>query len=138
MLNVTILSTTRLTQFLLPHLPSASAIIFIGSTLSEKAVPNNYCYIIAKHAVVGMMRALVQDIAGKHIHACCICPGFTDTEMLYEHFSFDEKRLMAAKAMVGDNRFIQPEEIASLIYYSTHNPIINGAIVHANLGQIGA
>ena len=32
-------------------------------------------------------------------------------------------------------RLIAPEEIAELIIWAHHNPVINGAVLHANLGQ---
>ena len=28
-----------------------------------------------------------------------------------------------------------PEEIAELLHWAHHNPVINGAVLHANLGQ---
>ncbi len=33
------------------------------------------------------------------------------------------------------NRLIRPSEIAELIRWAHHNPVINGAVLHANLGQ---
>ncbi len=33
------------------------------------------------------------------------------------------------------NRLIAPDEIAALIHWAHHNPVINGAVLHANLGQ---
>jgi hypothetical protein len=31
---------------------------------------------------------------------------------------------------------IRPEEIADTIFFAAQNPVINGAVIHANLGQI--
>ena len=44
-------------------------------------MPHSFSYVVSKHALVGMMRATCQDLAGREIHTACICPGFTDTEM---------------------------------------------------------
>ena len=33
-------------------------------------------------------------------------------------------------------RLVAPEEIAETLYWSAHHPVINGAVLHANLGQI--
>jgi hypothetical protein len=33
------------------------------------------------------------------------------------------------------NRFIQPQEIADLIYFCSQNPIVNGGVIQANMGQ---
>ena len=33
-------------------------------------------------------------------------------------------------------RLVEPEEIARLIFWSHSNPVINGAVLHGNLGQV--
>ena len=96
-------------------------------------MPGSYSYVISKHAIVGMMRALCQDLAGTGVHTACICPGFTDTEMLREHVPADA---MAAVAEVSAfNRLIKPGEIAETLLFAAGNPVVNGAVIHANLGQ---
>lgn len=135
-LEVNVVAPTVLNRLLFPKLRKGSSIIYLGSTLSEKAVANTASYVICKHAVVGMMRATCQDLAGREIHTCCICPGFTDTEMLRDHLQNDEAVYDMIKNKVTFKRLIQPDEIAALIYFSAENPVINGSVLHANLGQI--
>jgi 3-oxoacyl-[acyl-carrier protein] reductase len=122
-----------LNQYVLPLMESGSSIIYIGSTLSEKAVANTYSYIVSKHALVGMMKACCQDLANTGIHTCCICPGFTDTEMLREHVG-ENTDSIAALSTFG--RIIAPTEIANTIKFAAQNAVINGATIHANLGQV--
>ena len=38
--------------------------------------------------------------------------------------------------LVGAGRLIEPEEVGKLLLFSAENPVINGAVLHANLGQI--
>lgn len=135
-LEVNVIAPTLLNHLLLPMMQKGSSIIYIGSTLSEKAISNAASYIISKHAVVGMMRATCQDLAGYDIHTCCICPGFTDTEMLRDHLQGDEKIYDMIKNKVTFKRLIKPDEIAGFIYFCANNPVINGSVLHANLGQI--
>ena len=125
-----------LNHALLPKMAEGSSIIYIGSTLSEKAVPNSYTYVSTKHAMIGMMRATCQDLAGTGIHTACICPGFTDTEMLRAHVGESDEVLAAIGSMSSYGRLIEPGEIARSIEFATANPVINGSIIHANLGQI--
>ena len=132
--QVNLLAVNTLNRLLLPHMQTGSSVIFVGSTLSEKAVPNSFSYVTTKHAQVGMMRALCQDLAGTGIHTACICPGFTDTEMLREHVPADQMENVAA--MSAYNRLITPEEIAEVAFAVANNPVLNGSIIHANLGQI--
>jgi len=41
----------------------------------------------------------------------------------------------AIASMNSFNRLIRPREIADLIHWAHHNPVINGSVLHANLGQ---
>ena len=84
-LEINVLAPNTLNGFVLPHMQAGSSILYVGSTLSEKAVPRSFSYVTTKHATIGMMRATCQDLAGSQIHTACICPGFTDTEMLRAH-----------------------------------------------------
>ncbi|WP_419419003.1 SDR family oxidoreductase [Legionella sp. D16C41] len=135
-LNVSIVSPSIINQILIPFMQEGSSIIYIGSTLSEKAVPNAASYTTIKHATVGLMRATCQDLAKKKIHTACICPGFTNTAMLQQHLGHDLNLINLAKQKVSFERFIEPNEIAELIYFSAINPMINGSVIHANLGQL--
>ena len=134
--RINVLGPHILNQALIPRMGPGSSILYIGSTLSEKAVPNSYSYVTTKHAMIGQMRATCQDLAGTGIHTACICPGFTDTEMLREHVDHDAEVLEAVSGMSAFGRLITPDEIASTITFCAGNPVVNGAIIHANLGQV--
>jgi 3-oxoacyl-[acyl-carrier protein] reductase len=134
-ININIIAPQILNQAILPKMAEGSSIIYIGSTLSEKAVANSYSYVSTKHAMVGMMRATCQDLAGSGIHTACICPGFTDTEMLRAHVGDSNEVLAEIGSMSSYGRLIEPAEIARTIEFATTNPVINGSIIHANLGQ---
>ena len=135
-IRINVLGPHILNQALIPRMNAGSSILYIGSTLSEKAVPNSYSYVTTKHAMVGQMRATCQDLAGTGIHTACICPGFTDTEMLREHVDHDADVLEAVRGMSAFGRLITPDEIASTITFCAESPVVNGAVIHANLGQV--
>jgi 3-oxoacyl-[acyl-carrier protein] reductase len=130
-----VIAVNSLNQRLLPLLPRTSSVLYVGSTLAEKAVPGAFSYVVSKHAQLGMMRATCQDLMGSGIHTAMICPGFTDTEMLRAHLGNDPDVAAAVASMNSFNRLIEPEEIAELIRWAHHHPVINGAVLHANLGQ---
>ena len=134
-MQTNVIAVNSLNQHLLPLLPRTSSVLYVGSTLAEKAVPGAFSYIVSKHAQLGMMRATCQDLMGSGIHTAMICPGFTDTEMLRAHLGSDPDVAAAVAGMNSFNRLIAPEEIAELIRWAHHNPVINGAVLHANLGQ---
>ena len=62
----------------------------------------------------------------------CVCP---DTEMLSEHIPEPAVRAQLERA-VGAGRLIEPREIAETIVFCALHPVLNGAVIHANLGQI--
>lgn len=135
-LQLNVIAASQLNQLLLPSMKSGSSIIYVGSTLSEKAVAGSCSYVTSKHAVIGLMRATCQDLAGSGVHTACVCPGFTDTEMLREHVGQDQAILTAIASGVTQGRLIEPQEIADTLWFASQQPVINGCVLHANLGQI--
>ena len=97
-IDINIIAPQILNLALLPLMQAGSSIIYIGSTLSEKAVPNSFSYVVTKHAGIGMMRATCQDLAGTGIHTVCLCPGFTNTEMLRDHVGNSDEILQSIAA----------------------------------------
>jgi 3-oxoacyl-[acyl-carrier protein] reductase len=134
-LETNVVAINSLNQQLLHLLPRSSSVLYVGSTLSEKAVANSFSYVLSKHAQLGMMRATCQDLMGSGVHTALICPGFTDTEMLRTHLGEDPAVERMIAGMNSFNRLIEPTEIAELMRWAHHNPVINGAVLHANLGQ---
>ncbi len=135
-LQVNLVAPQQLNALLIPWMKPGSAILYVGSTLAEKAVSGCASYIASKHGLVGLMRATVQDLAGSGIHSACVCPGFTDTDMLRGHIKNDPDVIAAITANVSAGRLITPAEIADTLYFCAHSPVISGAVIHANLGQI--
>ena len=135
-LQINVVAINALNRILLPHLPSTSSLLFVGSTLSEKAVAGAFSYVVSKHAQLGMMRATCQDLMGKGSHTALICPGFTDTAMLRGHVGNNQDIIQSISGINSFNRLVAPEEIARLVGWCHENPVINGSVLHANLGQV--
>ena len=133
-LEVNVVAAHALNRLALPAMRPGSCILFVGSTLAEKAVPGSFSYVASKHAQVGMMRACCQDLAGTGIHTACICPGFTDTEMLRAHVP--PEAMAGVRGMSAFGRLIEPAEIAATLRWAATAPVINGSVIHANLGQV--
>ena len=132
--EINLVAPTILNRLLLPHMTDGSSILYVGSTLGEKAVPGSFSYVVSKHASIGMMRASCQDLAGTGIHTACINPGFTDTEMLRDHIPDDVMPDIAQMSTFG--RLIEPAEIGKTLLFAAQYPVINGSVINANLGQI--
>lgn len=134
-LQTNVVASIALNKIFLPTMSSGSSIIYIGSTLAVKAVPGSASYIISKHATVGLMKATCQDLIGKNIHTCCICPGLVDTQLLKETMDTETLDYLLSHVVIG-KRLIDPEEIANVIHFCSSNSVINGVVLQANLGQV--
>lgn len=135
-MEVNVIAPAILNSLIHPFMKRGSAIVYVGSTLSEKAVPGCASYVTSKHAVIGLMRSTCQDLAGQGIHTACVCPGFTDTEMLREHVGQSAEVLTSIASLCTQNRLVTPGEIAEVIEFCARHVVVNGSVIHANLGQI--
>lgn len=136
-LEINVVAPGLLNRIIQPLMQANSAIIYIGSTLSEKAVANTASYTTSKHALAGLMKATCQDLVNHPgIHTCMVCPGITETEMLMNRIENNSAILQAMQNMVAQQRLVKPEEIASMVWFCANNPVINGSILHGNLGQL--
>src|SRR2546428_460201 len=57
-------------------------IVAIGSTAGLKGYAYVSAYCAAKHAVVGLVRALAIETATTGVTVNAVCPGYTDTELV--------------------------------------------------------
>jgi NAD(P)-dependent dehydrogenase (short-subunit alcohol dehydrogenase family) len=143
-----------------------SSIIYMGSTLSEKGVPDRASYVASKHALAGIMKVTCQDLgqefasaakqaeeavsrqektaAGEakssavvdEVHTAMVCPGFTGTEMLLEHLERSSELHEIILKKQTMGRILDPEEVARVVLFCAENPSVNGSVVHCNLGQV--
>lgn len=134
--KVNILAPVIINQLVIPFMKKNSSILYVGSTLSEMAVPNCMPYVVSKHALVGLMRSTCQDLSDKSIHTSCICPGFTETETLMTHLKAGQRDVSEITDKIIMKRLIHPDEIANFIFYGANQPIVNGSVMHVNLGSI--
>ena len=80
-------------------------------------------YSAAKHAVVGLSRALAAELAGSGVTVNAICPGYVNTQMTDRALALVESRaglsrdlaLAAVLATTGQQRLIAPEEVAAAV-----------------------
>ena len=134
--EVNLVAPAILNKIIIPYMKNGSSILYVGSTLSEKAVPQMSSYVTSKHGMIGLMRSTCQDLFGRYIHTACICPGATETEMLQEYVQGNQEALDMMAQTLSENRLISSEEIAKTLFFCAKNSVINGSVIHANLGII--
>lgn len=134
MLQVNVLAQIQLNRLLLPYMDEGSAIIYVGSALSERGAPRHLSYTVSKHAQIGLMRSSAVELADRGMHAVCVCPGLTDNELARRHFGSDTIEQFVLQDMLLQ-RALNPDDAARLIFFCATTPSINGAVIHANLNR---
>jgi 3-oxoacyl-[acyl-carrier protein] reductase len=134
-LRLNVVTPALLNAAIIPYMSPGSSIVFVGSTLSEKGVPRRLSYVTGKHAMLGLMRATVQDLWGRGINTVCVAPGFVDTGMLRPVLEADPMFEREVLDMVSYGRLLEPEEIAEIVEFAARHPALNGSVIAANLGQ---
>lgn len=100
-------------------------IINIASSLGLRGMKMAHAYCAAKHGVVGLTRALAQDVMAAGITVNAICPGWVATDMGFQSMAliaqlhqiepvmFQEAELAA----IPLQRWITPAEVAAQVMY---------------------
>ena len=72
-----------------PHLRAARRgyVVNVGSISSFVGQARTPVYTASKHAILGLTRSIALDYAVHGIRCNCVCPGITDTPMLWEHLN---------------------------------------------------
>ncbi|MEE9256785.1 MAG: glucose 1-dehydrogenase [bacterium] len=86
-------------------------ILFISSTLAERAVPNQSAYIAAKGGVLSLARALAIEWAPHGIQVNALGPQLTRTP-LTEGLYADPEKMKAVLARTPAGRAGEPEDVA--------------------------
>jgi NAD(P)-dependent dehydrogenase (short-subunit alcohol dehydrogenase family) len=84
----------------------SGVILATGSVAALKGFGNMCHYVAAKHAVLGLMRALAVDLAPYNIRVNCVCPGHVDNEMTVGGAEYIDMEVDAFREwLIGTNLF---------------------------------
>lgn len=125
MLDVNATGAMRCLRAALPGMLAAGwgRVVNVASTAGQKGYPYVAAYVAAKHALVGLTRAVALEVATKGITVNAVCPGFTETDLLKDSVenivrttgrSETDARAELAKSN-PQRRFVQPDEVAAAV-----------------------
>ncbi|WP_029429763.1 mycofactocin-coupled SDR family oxidoreductase [Blastococcus sp. URHD0036] len=83
MIDINLTGVFKTIRAALPHLSAGASVVLTGSIASAKGLPNNTHYTAAKHGLVGIMRALANEVAPQGIRVNCVNPTNVDTPLLF-------------------------------------------------------
>lgn len=125
LMDVNLTGTFRCIKAALPNMLSKGwgRIINMASIAGKSGAPYISAYTSSKHAVIGLTRAVAQEVATKGITVNAICPGYVETEMGEQAIlTIMEKTKASREAAYGmiaqmspQRRLFQPEEVAFLV-----------------------
>jgi NAD(P)-dependent dehydrogenase (short-subunit alcohol dehydrogenase family) len=89
-------------------MPKGSTIIVTASLAGLTAIPDDPIYGLTKHAVVGFVRSVAPQLAGRGIRIQAVCPGWADTGLLTNDF----KQKLGGRGF----RLLQPGDVAEGVW----------------------
>jgi len=118
----------------------AGSIVNIASVHGHKIIPGCFPYPVAKHALIGMTRALGIEYAARGIRVNSISPGLIVTDMIERHFAAcpdPEAERARQAALLPCKRLGKPEEVAAtaLFLASDEAPFINATDILIDSGR---
>jgi SDR family mycofactocin-dependent oxidoreductase len=117
--------------------PRSGRFVAIASSAADRGLLYLSAYCAAKHAVVGLVRALAHDLRGTGVNACAVSPGSMDTAMLQATAGLyglrDVAPLVDAMPL---GRVLRPEEVAAAVCWlcGPASVSVTGSVLHADGG----
>lgn len=132
----------RCTRAVLPGMIEAGrgSIVNIASAHAFQIIPGCFPYPVAKHAVVGLTRALAIEYAARGIRVNAIAPGYIETPIATEYwntFPDPERERKRAYDLHPPKRIGRPEEVGwtAVFLASDEAPFINAATIVIDGGR---
>ena len=130
MFAVHVMGPVHATQAVLPAMLArgSGTIVNVASIAGLVGASYVAAYVAAKHAMVGLTRALAVEFQSRGIRVNAVCPGYTDTDLVSDAVT----RIVAktgrseAEAMqmilsdAGQKRLVHPDEVAAAVVAFCH------------------
>jgi NAD(P)-dependent dehydrogenase (short-subunit alcohol dehydrogenase family) len=119
-------------------------IVFVSSTAGEVGGPAQPAYCASKHGVIGLMRAIAQDVIPFGVTCNAVLPGWVRTRMADDDVAEESRRTgrsseeiwAAHAAEYAAGRVLDPAEVAGAIAFLCSDAAsgVNGEAMRVSLG----
>jgi 3-oxoacyl-[acyl-carrier protein] reductase len=109
-------------------------IVNVSSVVGEAGNPGQANYVASKAGVIGLTKALAQEMASRSITVNAVAPGFIDTDMTAV---LKDETKAAVLANIPLKRFGKPEDVAAAVRFlcSEEAGYITGHVLDVNGGM---
>jgi 3-hydroxybutyrate dehydrogenase len=147
-IDLNLMGTVHAIQAVLPQMKETGwgRIVNIASTAGLAGYRYVSAYVAAKHAVVGLTKALALELAKTGITVNAVCPGYTDTEVISSAVRTISKSsgrtesdaLATFTAANPQGRLVKPEEVAAAVLWlaSDDAAAVNGIALPIAGGEV--
>ena len=145
-IDTNIMGGFHITREALPHMDKGGKIVITSSIWGQTAVPEMSAYCASKHANIGFMRALAQELGPKGINVNAVCPGWVRTDAAMKSLGHmarmsgrgeDEllAEITAAQAVPG---LMEPDDMIGAYLFLCSDAAINitGQTLNVDRGEV--
>jgi len=148
-INLNLMGTVHCIRAVLPGMKAArwGRIVNVASTAGLVGYRYVSAYVAAKHAIVGLTRALALELAKSGITVNAVCPGYTDTDLIASAVAMigsathrtAEEAMRTFTAINPQGRLVKPEEVAAAVVWlaSDEAAAVNGIALPIAGGEVG-
>ncbi len=119
-------------------------IVVVASVVAKRGERQVSAYTASKHGVLGLVRAVADEVARRGVTANAVCPGYVDTPMTDATVAALATRLGTSEADARTvfekrqpiHRLIRPEEVAAAVLACVENGAINGQGINVDGGAV--
>jgi NAD(P)-dependent dehydrogenase (short-subunit alcohol dehydrogenase family) len=148
MLDVHLMGAVHCIRGVLPEMKAQGwgRIVNIASTAGLIGYRNVSAYVAAKHALVGLTKALALEVAKTGITVNAVCPGYVNTEIMSSAVAkvaertqrSREEALTTFTAVNPQGRLVKPGEVAAAVLWlaSEEAAAVNGIALPIAGGEV--
>lgn len=145
-IDINVLGTYYVTREAVRKMGAGGKIVITSSIWGQTAVPEMSAYISSKHANIGFMRTLAQELGPKGINVNAVCPGWVRTDAAMNslrHLAAEDGRdeqafldeIIAAQALGG---LMEPDDMIGTYLFLASDAAANitGQTLNADRGEV--